>query len=186
MRARKWGLDPISAATVRTDTLDTSFWRLSRASPPNKTTVVFGAPNRAPRVVRGEDTRRGPSKTAAMTSYEVSRTLVKSPPELWAELEGERLRDALGEAVVKTMDPERELAWEAEGAAGIARLEPSSWGTKVTLTAWVEEQVAEQGFWGRIRRRRPPDAGRDDLEQKLNGLLDDLGAAHKKPFVRQD
>jgi hypothetical protein len=77
-----------------------------------------------------------------MTSYEVSRTLVKSPPELWAELEGERLREALGDATVKTTDPERELAWEADGAAGTARLEPSSWGTKVTLTAWVEEQVA--------------------------------------------
>ena len=25
-----------------------------------------------------------------------------------------------------------------------------------------------------------------EAEQKLNGLLDDLGAAHKKPFVRQD
>ena len=121
-----------------------------------------------------------------MTSYEVSRTLVKSPPELWAELEGERLRDALGEATVKTTDPERELSWEAAGAAGIARLEPSSWGTKVTLTAWVEEQVAEDGFWGRLRRRRPEAASHDDLEQKLNGLLDDLGSAHKKPFVRQD
>ena len=121
-----------------------------------------------------------------MTSYEVSRTLVKSPPELWAELEGERLRDALGEARVRTTDPERELAWEADGAAGTARLEPSSWGTKVTLTAWVEEQVADAGFWGRIRRRKQTTTGPDDLEQRLNGLLDDLGAAHKKPFVRQD
>jgi hypothetical protein len=121
-----------------------------------------------------------------MTSYEVSRTLVKSPPELWAELEGERLREALGEATVKTTEPERELSWQAGGATGTARLEPSSWGTKVTLTASVEEQVADAGFWGRLRRRTPEPSGQDDLEQKLNGLLDDLGAAHKKPFVRQD
>jgi hypothetical protein len=122
-----------------------------------------------------------------VTSYEVSRTLVKSPPELWAELEGERLREALGEAVVRPTDPERELAWEADGAAGIARLEPSSWGTKVTLTAWVEEQVAEVGFWGRLRGRKPaPTTSHDDLEQRLTGLLDDLGSDHKKPFVRQD
>ena len=121
-----------------------------------------------------------------MTSYEVSRTLVKSPPELWAELEGERLRDALGEAVVRPTEPERELAWESEGIAGTARLEPSSWGTKVTLTATVEEQVADAGFWGRLRRRKPEPPRHDDLEQRLNGLLDDLGAAHKKPFVRQD
>jgi hypothetical protein len=121
-----------------------------------------------------------------VTSYEVSRTLVKSPPELWAELEGERLRDALGDAVVRPTEPERELAWEADGAAGLARLEPSSWGTKVTLTAWVEEQVAETGFWGRMKRRKPEPPPHNDLEERLNGLLDDLGSAHKKPFVRQD
>lgn len=121
-----------------------------------------------------------------MTSYEVSRTLVKSPPELWAELEGERLRDALGEATVRPTEPERELAWEANGAHGHARLEPSSWGTKVTLTASVEEQVAETGFWDRMRRRRAEPPRLDDMEQRLNALLDDLGSAHKKPFVRQD
>jgi hypothetical protein len=121
-----------------------------------------------------------------MTSYEISRTLVKSPPELWAELEGDRLREALGDAVVRPTDPERELAWEADGAAGIARLEPSSWGTKVTLTAWVEERVAEAGFWGRLKRRKPEGPRHDDLERRLTGLLDDLGSAHKKPFVRED
>jgi hypothetical protein len=126
-----------------------------------------------------------PSKPAEVTSYEVSRTLVKSPPELWAELEGERLRSALGEAVVRPTETEGELAWEADGATGLARIEPSSWGTKVTLTAWVEEQVAEVGFWDRIRRRRPPPPpDTSDLEQRLEGLLDDLGSDHKKPFAR--
>jgi hypothetical protein len=119
-----------------------------------------------------------------VTSYEVSRTLVKSPPELWAELEGERLRDALGEAVVRPTEPERELAWEADGAAGLARLEPSSWGTKVTLTAWVEEQAADAGLWARLTRRRTAPVPHGDLEQRLNSLLDDLGSDHKKPFAR--
>jgi hypothetical protein len=124
-----------------------------------------------------------------MATYEVSRTLVKSPPELWAELEGERLGTAMGALNVKATEPERELAWEADGTAGLARLEPSSWGTKVTLTAWVEEQeaqVAQHGFWGRFRRRQPeppPQREPDDIEARLNGLLDDLGSAHKKPFV---
>lgn len=110
---------------------------------------------------------------------------MKSPPELWAELEGERLRDALGDAVVRPTEPERELAWEADGAAGLARLEPSSWGTKVTLTAWVEEQVAERGLWARITKRKPQPAPHGDLEQRLETLLDDLGSAHRKPFVRE-
>jgi hypothetical protein len=120
-----------------------------------------------------------------MTSYEVSRTLVKSPPELWAELEGERLRSAVGDVKIKTAEPERELAWEADGAAGLARLEPSSWGTKVTLTAWVEEQVAEKGFWGRMRRKQPVAPPVVDMEERLNALLDDLGSAHKRPFVTE-
>ena len=123
-----------------------------------------------------------------MATYEVSRTLVKSPPELWAELEGERLGSAMGAVNVRATEPERELAWESDGAAGLARLEPSSWGTKVTLTAWVEEQeaqVAEHGFWGRFRKRPPTPQAPDptDIEERLNGLLDDLGSAHKKPFV---
>jgi hypothetical protein len=125
-----------------------------------------------------------------VATYEVSRTLVKSPPELWAELEGERLEAAMGATSVKTTEPERELAWEGHGAAGLARLEPSSWGTKVTLTAWVQEQeerVAENGFFGRFRRREPPPPPPEpnDYEERLNGLLDDLGSAHKKPFVSE-
>lgn len=125
-----------------------------------------------------------------MATYEVSRTLVKSPPELWAELEGERLGTAVGAVSVKPTETERELAWEGDGAAGLARLEPSSWGTKVTLTAWVEEQesqVARHGFFGRLLRRRPapPSVPPCDLEQRMTGLLDDLGSAHKKPFVRE-
>jgi hypothetical protein len=127
-----------------------------------------------------------------MATYEVSRTLVKSPPELWAELEGDRLGAAVGAVNVRATEPERELAWEADGAAGLARLEPSSWGTKVTLTAWVEEQeaeVAQNGFWGRFRKRpgppEEPPKPPADIEARLETLLDDLGSAHRKPFVTE-
>jgi len=120
-----------------------------------------------------------------MPSVEVSRTLVKSPPELWAELEGERLTEAVGEVRVETTEPERELAWKAQGASGTARLEPSSWGTKVTLTAEIEEQVAQLGIWSRIRGIQPPPPAHDDIEQKLEGLLDSLGSAHRKPFAAE-
>jgi hypothetical protein len=130
------------------------------------------------------------AKLSAVATYEISRTLVKSPPELWAELEGARFEAAVGARTVRTTEPERELAWEGDGAAGLARLEPSSWGTKVTLTAWVEEQeerVAERGLFARVfgRRAAPPPAPPDDYEERLAGLLDDLGSAHKKPFVRE-
>ena len=122
-----------------------------------------------------------------MPIVEVSRTLVKSPPELWAELEGDCLSTVVGDVTVRATEPERSLAWEADGATGTAVLEPAGWGTKVTLTAEVEEQVAQLGFWARMRGVKPePIARHPDLEQKLSDLLDSLGSAHRKPFVRND
>ena len=114
----------------------------------------------------------------------MSRTLVKSPPELWEELQGDCIPQAVGEAVVEPREHERELAWRADGAAGTARIEPSNWGTKVVLAAEVEEQVAKLGFWARLRGAEPPAGRHADLEQRLEGLLDTLGSAHRKPFAR--
>ncbi|MEA2346319.1 MAG: hypothetical protein QOG62_106 [Thermoleophilaceae bacterium] len=126
-----------------------------------------------------------------MTDIQVSRTLVKSPPELWTELEGDALQEAIGDVTVRTTEPERALAWEAKGVRGTAVIEPSGWGTKVTLTAEIaelEQVIAQSGFWSRWRQAPPPppveapvDAGA--LGKKLEALLDDLGSAHrKKPF----
>jgi hypothetical protein len=120
-----------------------------------------------------------------MPTVEVSRTLVKSPPELWAELEGDCLSTVVGEVTIRPVEAERELAWEAEGASGTAVLEPAGWGTKVTLTAEIEEQVAEIGLWARLRGYKPePSSALPDMESKLTELLDSLGSAHRKPFVR--
>ena len=121
-----------------------------------------------------------------MATIEVSRTLVKSPPELWAELEGDCLSTVVGEVTIRPVEAERELAWEAEGASGTAVLEPAGWGTKVTLTAEIEEQVAEIGLWARLRGYKPePSSALPDMESKLTELLDSLGSAHRKPFVRE-
>jgi hypothetical protein len=117
-----------------------------------------------------------------VTTIEVSRTLVKSPPELWAELEGDRLAQAVGEVTVRPTEHERELAWEAAGARGTAVLEPSGWGTKVTLTAEVEEAVANLGLWARIRADRTAPLRGEDLQRRLSALLEDLGTAHRKPY----
>ena len=76
----------------------------------------------------------------------MKRTLVKSPPELWSELsEVERLArhlGAFGEIKITRLEPERTVAWEGEGASGTVSIEPSGWGTKVTLTARVEGGLA--------------------------------------------
>src|SRR3954451_1175481 len=122
-----------------------------------------------------------------MPRFEVSRTLVKSPPELWAELGPDCLESALGTVSVKETDPERELSFQGDGVHGTATLEPAGWGTKVTLTAETEEQVATAGFWGRLRSvPDAPESGHGDLEEKLSEVLDALGSAHKRPFSRED
>ena len=76
-----------------------------------------------------------------MHDLTAKRTLVKSPPELWSELsEVERLArhlGAFGEIKITRLEPERRVAWEGEGASGTVSIEPSGWGTKVTMTAQV-------------------------------------------------
>ncbi|MDQ6778937.1 MAG: hypothetical protein M3071_22560, partial [Actinomycetota bacterium] len=79
-----------------------------------------------------------------MTEYEASRTLVKSPPELWAELSDQasltgHLAEPFGEIRITRLEPETAVAWEGERASGTVRLEPSGWGTRVTLTARAVE-----------------------------------------------
>jgi hypothetical protein len=119
-----------------------------------------------------------------MPRFEVSRTLVKSPPELWAELGPDCLEKALGAVSVHETEPERAIAFEGEGVRGTAVLEPAGWGTKVTLTAETEEQVAVQGFWARMMREPEPPTAHDQLEERLSEVLDNLGSAHKRPFSR--
>src|SRR3954447_13890197 len=69
----------------------------------------------------------------------VSRTLVKSPPELWAEISDPealgRHLEPFGEIRITRAEPEHTVAWEGESVSGTVELEPAGWGTKVTLGA---------------------------------------------------
>lgn len=71
--------------------------------------------------------------------HEASRTLLKSPPELWAECSDatslNRHLDSFGEIRITRLEPETAVAWEGDTASGTVRLEPSGWGTRVILTA---------------------------------------------------
>jgi hypothetical protein len=73
------------------------------------------------------------------TEHHASRTLVKSPPELWAECSeaGSLARHIgeFGEIRITRLEPETSVSWEAEHANGTVEIEPSGWGTRVTLTA---------------------------------------------------
>jgi hypothetical protein len=110
---------------------------------------------------------------------EAKRTLVKSPPELWAELSDmaalARHLGEFGEIRISRTEPEKVVEWEGDLASGSVRLEPSGWGTKVTLTALpvmvdppppepepeplpaVEPPAAARGFWARMFRRPVPE-----------------------------
>jgi hypothetical protein len=80
-----------------------------------------------------------------MAQHEASRTLVKSPPELWTECSDAtslaRHLGEFGEIRITRLEPETAVAWEGERVSGTVRIEPSGWGTRVTLTA-VEPELA--------------------------------------------
>jgi len=74
-----------------------------------------------------------------MEHVSTQRRLVKSPPELWAELSDAealaRLLGELGEIRITRTLPESVVAWEAERASGVIEIGASGWGTKVSLAA---------------------------------------------------
>jgi hypothetical protein len=134
-------------------------------------------------------------------SSEVQRTLVKSPPELWAELSDPaalaRHLGELGEIRITRVEPEKTVEWEATDATGAVRLKPSGWGTKVTLTvtrvvpepepvdapepAPVQdpEPVPRRGFFARVFGRRPkvePEPEPEIQEEAQPNLAAELAA----------
>ncbi|MGO9886246.1 MAG: hypothetical protein ACLPV4_24910 [Solirubrobacteraceae bacterium] len=82
-----------------------------------------------------------------MTIHEASRTLLKSPPELWTECSDasslSRHLDQFGEIKITRLEPETAVAWEGENVSGTVKLEPSGWGTRVILTAEEIDPVIE-------------------------------------------
>jgi hypothetical protein len=77
-----------------------------------------------------------------MVSSEVQRTLVKSPPELWAEISDPdslaRHLGEFGEIRITRVHPEQRVEWETDDACGTVAIKPSGWGTKVKLTVTRE------------------------------------------------
>src|SRR5919204_3962658 len=94
----------------------------------------------------GKESGAGGRIGAAM-ALEAQRTLVKSPPELWAELsDAEALARHLGEfgeIRITRLEPETTVAWEGERASGTVDIAPSGWGTKVTITAQLSRPAPE-------------------------------------------
>jgi hypothetical protein len=176
-----------------------------------------------------------------MADPRAQRTLVKSPPELWAEISDDRSLarrlSEFGEIRITRVEAETTVAWEGDRTCGTVELAPAGWGTKVTITAKavegfeppaalavvatgvqgeVEAQAAaapapepapRRGLLARLLRRgrsraaepaiaavvapvaKPvpaaaPPLDHGAIEAVLVGALDDLGAAHHRPFSR--
>lgn len=72
---------------------------------------------------------------------------MKSAPELWAECSDAaslaRHLGRFGEIRITKLEPETAVAWEGSAASGTVTLEPSGWGTRVTLT--VAEVQSPEG-----------------------------------------
>jgi hypothetical protein len=77
----------------------------------------------------------------SMSEVRAHRTIVKSPPEVWANLSnpealGEHLGE-FGEIRITRTEPERTVAWEGEQVRGTVTIEASGWGTQVSLSARI-------------------------------------------------
>jgi hypothetical protein len=148
-----------------------------------------------------------------MAAVETQRTVVKSVPELWAELsEVSLLRpmlDHFGEIRITRLVPEASIEWESESAAGSVELAPSGFGTRVRLTAQIavepgapaptETAPVAAGLFARLFRRRGPAAAQPAIEAPasivdphdarlaqgaLTAVLDEIGTARHRPFSR--
>jgi hypothetical protein len=106
-----------------------------------------------------------------MGAVETRRTVVKSVPELWAELSEVALLAPMlghfGEIRITRAVPEATIEWESDVASGWIELEPSGFGTRVRLTAELAAPAAtagdvagapRRGLLARLLRRRPPAA----------------------------
>jgi hypothetical protein len=84
-----------------------------------------------------------------VSEAQVERTLVKSPPELWAELSDpgalvRHLGELSGEISITEVEHETTIVWEGERACGRVQLEPSGWGTRVILTVTQQDEAPAQ------------------------------------------
>jgi hypothetical protein len=148
-----------------------------------------------------------------MGAVETRRTVVKSVPELWAELSEVALLAPMlgrfGEIRITRAVPEETIEWESDLARGLVELEPSGFGTRVRLTAELAAPTRtladvsgapRRGLLARLLRRREPVAQPAPVSERtpaataldprlaqgaLTAVLDEIGAARHRPFSRE-
>ncbi len=110
-------------------------------------------------------------RTNARTMKTASRTLVKSPPEVWEQLDHPgRMQGLMAALIGRAADvdvyereEESRLCWKTDGARIEVELAEKGWGTNVSVSA---EGAAEA----------------TKLEGWLDAVLDELATPQKRPF----
>jgi hypothetical protein len=133
-----------------------------------------------------------------MAEHEASRTLVKSAPELWAECSDAaslaRHLGRFGEIRITKLEPETAVAWEGEDVSGTVTLEPSGWGTRVTLTASADASPSSEADsspepgpeLGLSRAAEPePDDALPEPEDELLQPEDELSESPAEPVMEE-
>jgi hypothetical protein len=110
-----------------------------------------------------------------MPELRAQRTLVKSPPELWAQLSDpvslSRHLGEFGEIRITRVVPEQTVAWEGERASGTVELSSSGWGTKVTLVAQLTDDADRASDPEPAAAEAPPSETRPaDAFELINSL----------------
>jgi hypothetical protein len=117
-----------------------------------------------------------------MEQSTAQRRLVKSPPELWAEISNEanlgRHLAEFGEIRITRADAETTVAWEGDRASGTVELAPAGWGTKVVLTV---TPVAEEAAAAPVAAEPEPEAAADPVaaEHEPEAAADPVAAEHE-------
>jgi hypothetical protein len=104
-----------------------------------------------------------------------SRTLVKSPPELWELIDQpERMQGLMcgllghaTEVTVNEREPESLLRWEASDERA---------------DAWIEVQLAEKGWGTNVKLKAENHDQPTKLEGWLDAVLEELATPQKRPF----
>jgi hypothetical protein len=104
-----------------------------------------------------------------------SRTLVKSPPELWELLDQpDRMQGLMcgllgraTEVTVEEREPESLLRWEASDDGD----------------AWIEVRLAEKGWGTNVKVKAENGGEPTTLEGWLDAVLEELGTPQKRPFA---
>jgi hypothetical protein len=111
-------------------------------------------------------------RTNARTMKSASRTLVKSPPEVWEQLDHPERMQGLMSALVG----------HAADVTVYEREEESKLAWRASDDAWIEVEIAEKGWGTNVSVTAENGSAPTKLEGWLDAVIDELATPTKRPF----